>query len=163
MTTEESSKKYMYMTLMGVIIFGVVFCMLRINKAYTEISTNFVDPLVTSIITSSGGSDYQSDSHSFYRLVVRNTEYEPCLALERITHYKEVGPQVLGSQDLCAVFIDGNETDLNEAQAVEYGGFSWDKDGLFFDMNISLARSPDSAVKCEVEISDASRVMCMSN
>lgn len=96
-----------------------------------------IDPYLKEIVRSSDGSDYDVDTHSFYRLILRNTEHDPCLTLEQVTVYAETNPRILKTERICEVLFPNDRKErLADFTGVDYADFTWDKTGIAFSLDI---------------------------
>lgn len=115
-----------------------------------------IDPTITQIITSSDMSNYNELTQSSYRLIVKNTEYDPCLYLDEVTVNVETGPKLIRTQKLCSVGIDDNTIDLTEGQAfVGYENIVWEKGKLTFDLDLGS----DEPLECAIDDVEQAAVM----
>ena len=145
-----------------VVAVGGVFAYKYFLAVQTQNTVSFVDPAVKQIIMSSDFSDYNNDIHSFHRLILRNTETEPCLTLDEVTLYKT--DRILNSQKLCNFMLDNTPYIIsrNSVQGIDYNNFVWNKKGLYFDLEIfkAIPNSSDQTYKCEVQNIIKPTVVC---
>jgi hypothetical protein len=131
----------------------------RSGLLLTPIHQKFVDPTISLVIKSSDSSDYDDVTHSFYRLIVRNTEYDPCLTLERVTLFTDFNPRVLHSERLCEIHLEKQTQSLmKDVSAVEYSNFNWDASGLSF--KIDLSDNNGEGYRCRLKNLQAPEIEC---
>ena len=115
-----------------------------------------IDPTITRIVTSSDMSNYNDLTDSSYRLIVKNTEYDPCLYVDEVTVNAETGPKLIRTQKLCSIDVDNSVVSLTEGQAfVGYENIVWEKGRLTFDLDLGSGEP----LKCAIDDVEQAAVM----
>ncbi len=94
-----------------------------------------VDPRVNGVLRS---YDLLGASGDFYRVILTNTELEPCMIIDKVNLRDEKkGPRVLESFKFCSFEIKGKKYSLlpDQQQEVEILEVAWEKSKLKFSMN----------------------------
>ena len=117
---------------------------------------NYIDPTVKVVIA---GNDYDNTTHSYHRLVERNTELDPCLTLEKVSVYTDNAPSILSSDHLCSFKINNVYKTISKDTItdIEYTNFKYDKN-FVFDVSIDGARP----TRCDVFINSKVEIVCSS-
>lgn len=120
------------------------------------LKNNYIDPTVKVVIA---GNDYDDTTHSYHRLIERNTELDPCLTLEKVSVYTDNAPSILSSDHLCSFKINNVYKTISKDTItdIEYTNFKYDKN-FVFDVSIDGARP----TRCDVFINSKVEIVCSS-
>jgi hypothetical protein len=93
-----------------------------------------VGPLVQSVV---GGSSTLEPEGDFFRAVIANSEYEPCLRVERVNTRVPNKPRVKATRRYCSVMLGKERLSLDpeEHQEAEISNLSWKEFELSFDLS----------------------------
>lgn len=97
-----------------------------------------VGPLVKSVVGNSRTLEPEGD---FFRAVLANSEYDPCLRVERVNVRAPAVPQVKETRKYCAFTLGTEVLSLNPdaAQDVTISGLSWQGFELRFALSYTAA------------------------
>ena len=114
------------------------------SKAKGLDSLVYVGPIVNSVVVGSKTLEPEGD---FFRAVLANSEYDPCLRVERVNVRAPNAPRVKASLRYCAVTFGKERLSLaaSEQQEAELSNLSWKEFELSFDLLqfVGLQRKKD--------------------
>lgn len=116
-----------------------------------------LDPWVSYVLS----SDWIGDKGDFFRLIVRNTEKDPCLELNTVNLRSSA--RVVQLNRFCDFDRAGTPYSLQNAQSVSYAGFRWDQTNLIFQLEYAGTGSatPTRKLECRINAADVKpRIVC---
>jgi len=121
-----------------------------------------VGPLVKSVVGSSRTLEPEGD---FFRAVLANSEYDPCLRVERVNVRAPGEPKVKETRKYCAFTLGAEELSLNPdaAQDVTLSGLSWQGFELRFALSYMAAApgASEQELRCTLDPRQAqSTIQC---
>jgi hypothetical protein len=111
-----------------------------------------VGPLVKSVVGNSRTLEPEGD---FFRAVTANSEYDPCLRVERVNVRAPAVPQVKETRKYCAVTLGAEELALSPegAQDVTISSLSWQGFELRFALSYTAASrgASEQELRCTLD------------
>lgn len=86
----------------------------------------------------------------FLRVILMNTEENPCLTLEKVN--LRGGPKIVQSMDLCLLNLGTSQLDLKLAQDTTYEDISFEKQELRVKMSVVPAGTASSEIRLECSL-----------